>query len=117
MKQTGEALLNRFKKQLTQDEQIELSTLMMFSIIQLDILARELRDNTSKEQKREINMFLNMSKRIVKRIEKKYIDDADEELEEIYYQVQDFILKTTKHQMNALRNNKTEQFLESVKFI
>jgi len=117
MKQTGAALLNRFKKQLTQDEQIELSTLMMFSIIQLDILARELRDNTSKEQKREINMFLNMSKRIVKRIEKKYIDDADEELEEIYYQVQDFILKSTKHQMNALRNNKTQQFLESVKFI
>ena len=117
MKQTGAALLNRFKKQLTQDEQIELSTLMMFSIIQLDILARELRDNTSKEQKREINMFLNMSKRIEKRIEKKYIDNADDELEDIYYEVQDFILKTTKHQMNALRNNKTQQFLESVKFI
>lgn len=116
LKQTGQTLLNRFKNTKTEDEVLELETMMMFKVIEFDYIARELRDYTSKEQKREINMFLNSSKRVVNRIEKKYIGD-DSELEDVYYDVQDFLIRTTKHQMSTLRSGKIAQFLESIKYL
>lgn len=116
IKQTGQALLNRFKHTKTEDEVLDLETMMMFKVIEFDYIARELRDYTSKEQKREINMFLNSSKRVVNRIERKYIGE-DNELEDVYYEVQEFLHKTTKHQMSTLRSGKIAQFLESIKYL
>jgi len=115
-KGNGGALLSRFKNQLTPQEETELSTMMMFYIIGLDVTARELRDHMSQQQKQEINRVLGITKRMVNLIEKQYIEGDNEEYEDIFFVTQSFIRETILKQMSALRTDKMKQFLESIKY-
>ena len=117
LKQTGQALLNRFKHTKTTDEVLELEAMMMFKIIELDYIARELRDYTNHEQKQEINKLLKLTRKVVMRVQKKYLEGVDDDLEDTWYDTQEFLMTTSKHQMNALRKGKTQQFLDAIKFI
>ncbi len=112
-----------FKEPLLSDEEldkkIELTTMLFFQIVQIDGTARELRDLTTQEEKKETNNLINLTSKVIKRIEKKFkidVDDSDEEIDDIYYQMQEVIHETTKRQMNAFRRGLEQQFLDTTKF-
>ena len=119
----NEDVLNKMNKllvakhEVSADEQIELSSMILFKIIELDYYTRELRDYTNHEQKQEINKLLKLTRKVVMRVQKKYLEGVDDDLEDTWYDTQEFLMTTSKHQMNALRKGKTQQFLDAIKFI
>jgi len=119
----GKRTFRNFKDvAISEDEinkKVELTTMMFFQIVQLDGTARELRDLSTQQEKKELNNFINLSKKVIKTIEKKFkidVDDSDEEIDDIYYNMQEVLHETTKRQMNAFRRGLEQQFLDTTKF-
>tara|TARA_R110002012_G_scaffold33516_1_gene98043 strand:- start:27 stop:401 length:375 start_codon:yes stop_codon:yes gene_type:complete len=119
----GKRTFRNFKDVAISEEEInkkvELTTMMFFQIVQLDGTARELRDLSTQQEKKELNNFINLSKKVIKTIEKKFkidVDDSDEEIDDIYYNMQEVLHETTKRQMNAFRRGLEKQFLDTTKF-
>ncbi len=112
----GAVTLDRFKNE-PDIEQLSLETMMMFNTIQGDVIARELNDYASKEQKLYLKNFLQKTRGIVQSFEKHFGFDAgeEEEKEEAYYYCLEFIRYTTLQMMKAMKNDTTEQFKQSIK--
>ena len=118
-KRTFKKFMNGAHTEEQINKKVELTTMLFFQIVQLDNTARELKDLSTHEEKRELNDFINRSKRVIKAIERKFkidVEGSDEEIDDVYYELQDVLYQTTLRQMNAFRRGLEKQFLDTTKF-
>lgn len=118
-KRTFKKFMNGAHTEEQINKKVELTTMLFFQIVQLDNTARELKDLSTHEEKRELNDFINRSKRVIKAIERKFkidVEGSDEEVDDVYYELQDVLYQTTLRQMNAFRRGLEKQFLDTTKY-
>ena len=101
------------------DKKVEYSTMIFFQMLQLNHTVRELKDFTTQDEKQELNLFLNMTKRVISKLEKVYkvdTEDSDEELNDAFYYMQEVTSEMTERLMFSFLNGTEAQFLDSTKF-
>ena len=101
------------------DKKVEYSTMIFFQMLQLNHTVRELKDFTTQQEKQELNLFLNMTKRVISKLEKVYkvdTEDSDEELNDAFYYMQEVTSEMTERLMFSFLNGTEAQFLDSTKF-